>query len=125
MTGMSGTLYSYSLPGYTMNSMSCIRVTASWGSNAGNSTTYTFSFGGISVNFANSTGNVIQSGQMVACNLGNTTSGQQATITSVAGANVEATGNVTTTSAVMVQLTFSVGTSETVTPEFWMVELAQ
>lgn len=128
-TGAAATLYSYSIPGGTMGTATCIRARAEFQHTGGTaSLTYTWNFAGTTSTSSGSAG--LGSGQDVItiCNTG-ATNAQVISFhelmfignTIVQGTSVT-TSAIDTTSAQTLSFQFTVAATDAVTPKLWMVE---
>lgn len=128
-TGAPVALYTFSIPGSTMTTNSCIRATVGFQHSTGSTpTVYTWSYGGTSFN--SPTASLVGQGQssFIVCNNNSTTSQYiYAFQSSTAGTTIFAapqtgTTTVNTASAQIISFSFNVASPNQVTPLLWTVE---
>ena len=122
-------VYSFSIPGSTMNSTSCIKATVGFQHSTGTaSTTYTWSYGGTTLTSTASVGVGKATSGFVVCN-NNATNVQYmyAFMDSLMGTSIytapqNATSTVDTTAAQTLSFQFNTPATDKVTPLLWIVE---
>lgn len=125
-TGAAANIYTFSIPGNTMSTTSCIRATAFFHHSTGSaSVPYSWNFGGTSLTFAGNTGSNQAHSSIIVCNNGATNvqylSADIIIATAVLTSQI-GTAAVDTTTAQSISLQFNVAATDAAKPDAFVVE---
>lgn len=127
-TGAAANLYTFSMPGNSMSTVSCVRATAFFQHTTGTaSTTFTWNFGAASFTSSGSTVIAGAKSTITVCNSGATNSQWLAVDNLIVGTTLQQgaqfnTSAIDTTASTTISFQFTVAGTDAVTPKGWLVE---